>query len=837
MLLLLTSALAGDLVLYRRALDLVERHYLRPEQIELEEMLAAAGERLESDLEWLLVDTQGPTVVMRDGLGAWTTTVVMEEPGGLALAMAAIEDAVVGAGLPMGKVDARVSLLRGALSTLDRHSTVLHAEGLERFDERLNGTLSGIGATIGVRSHRLVVKALFDDGPAARGGLQVGDHVLKIGAVSTVGMDASDATRLIRGEAGTSVSLTVERAGTPPLEIHFERQELTIPNVKVSLAPGDIGVLTIDHFSEQTRGYLQLGLDELADKGVLNAGLILDVRENSGGSLIESGRAVDTFVETGVIVTTAGRENKPVTGLLPRVDARPGSYDLPLVVLMDHDTASGAEILAGALAELDRALLIGQGSFGKGTVQKVYPVGPDIKIKLTVAEYLVAGTGRVADVGLAPDVALSPVRFNRLGVWYPEPEREARQFSKETLHFWWADEDDGWREGEPPVERDVVLEVAAAVVGGAQGTGRDALLSSATRQQARIRAAEDQRLIDTFAAGGIDWRAPAEPTTVVPEVEVRLEPETHPEAGATVLLNATVVNNGPALYRTAVRLRSDNPAWDDVVLPIGFLASGATARGQSRVEIGIGSPTRTDTLELRLESATSSPASVGRQTLHTIGHALPSVAVNAALLPDSRVSLTVENRSDRTLPSLRARFSFPDTPNVVLTDFGTEPVTLGPRRTSAGSIGLTLSGDAATVPLEVLVEADEMPHLARWDFELARDGTSLRLEAPVIAVGHTSTVNGSSTRLNIKVSDDRRIDHVVVYAGTERVDRSRYEASSKYDADKVAWQPGAGRKVFFSLPVPVEAGTNRYVVVAEDDQGLRVSQDVYVLGTSTDAGG
>lgn len=848
MLLLLHAAYAGDLALYRRALDLVERHYLRPEQIAAETMLAAAGERLETDIEWLLVDADGPTLRLHDGLGRWQAEVTMGPPGELPLALAAVEDAVRGSGLPLGEADPRVSLLRGAFSTLDRHSVVLHAEGLERFDERLNGTLSGIGATIGLRDRRLVVKALFEDGPADQGGLAVGDIVQKIGGVSTVGMDSSDATRLIRGEAGTSVTLTVDRHGEL-LDLTFVRRELTIPNVTVSVAPGDIGVLTIDHFSEQTHTYLQQGLDELADKGVLEGGLIIDLRGNSGGSLIESARAVDTFIDAGLIVTTAGRNGQPVSGLVPKIEARSGDYDMPLVVLMDHDTASGSEILAGALAELDRAVLVGQSSFGKGTVQKVYPVGPDIKVKLTVAEYFVAGEVKVADVGIAPDVAVSPVRFNQFGVWYPDPYRESLRFAKDTPHFTWSQEDEGWREEEPPPPRDVAMEVAAEILGGAQGGSRDEVLASASRQRARIQAAEDQRLVDAFAARDVDWRPAPTTTPAPPKLEIKLEPEDTPEAGEEVTLTARVVNKGEDQYRVAIRLSSDNQAWNDVVLPIGYLRAGETATSTAKVKLNLGAPSRTDEVALVLESANNAAITLDRRTITTVGHPVPPVAVTAALTPDHRVSLTVENKGDRTLTGLRARFGFPETAGVTLKEGSTEPVTVATRRTTTGSIGLELpaEGSAAgpplgpTVALELFVEAEDMPRLARWDLELPRDGTAVRLEAPTVSVSSAATAPAGSTSLIVKVNDDAVVDHVVVYAGTETVDRSRYEPSVKYDADKVAWRPGDGRKLSFMVTVPVEVGTNRYVVVAEDNQGLRTSRDVYVLGTrgteAVDAGG
>ncbi|MDP2312134.1 MAG: S41 family peptidase [Pseudomonadota bacterium] len=825
-------ALAGDQALYDRALQLIDDHYLRPETLSGAQMLAGAADQLETRVEWLLTDSAGGVVTLRDGQGDWTATIELGG-GALAPALARLEDAVRDSGLPLDpELDLRVEILRGAVKSLDRHSVVLHADGLERFDERLSGTLSGVGATITLGDDGLYVRDLVAGGPAERGGLQPPDRLVTIDGVSTVGMVPGDATDRIRGPVGTSVVLGVSRAGKP-LTFTLRREELTIRNVEASRGPHGVGVVTINHFSEQTRTYLMEALAELSEGGGLDKGLIIDLRGNTGGSLIQSAQAADTFLQAGLIVSTVGRGGAPVQGLVPRLEAHPESpgYTMPIAVLMDHQTASGSEILAGALGRLDRAILVGTNSFGKGTVQKVYQLDPAIKLKLTVAEYLLDGGTRVADVGLAPDIALEQVRFEDGDAWYPAPVRERRRLRPGTPIL-------RYTAGE-----DRPMEVAATIVAAASLGTRQDLLDAARRLEPTLTAAEDAQVAAAFKERGIDWAAAPAPLDTEPVVEVRWSFSTTPTAGQPTEIVATVTNRGPTLYRAALRLESVNPTWDDLVLPIGRLDRGVSRTGTVTVPLERGLPTRTDRVGVALEADGIAPRPLLPREVTIAGEPLPALAVTARALPSGtvgelRIVLDVENRSERFLPALQARVAFPDVDGIELVDAVSDDVSVAARGSARLElrvrVGATWQGD--TLPLDVTVTG-ERQRLAEWELAIPRGGAPVRVEAPTLTVDVPPTILPTgTTRLRVRAWDDRGLDHVVVYAGPETMNRARATPLLEHDREKVTWRAVTGRKAELDLTVPVVAGTNRYVIVAEDRAGLRTQRDLYILGDDGGAG-
>ncbi len=823
---LVPSARAGDEALYDRALQLVDAHYLRPETLTASAMLAGAAEQLEMRVEWLLADTAGDSVTLRDGQGNWRATVRLED-GELAPALAQLEDTVRAAGLPLDpELDLRVEILRGAVKSLDRHSVVLHADGLERFDERLSGTLSGVGATISLGEDGLFVRELVAGGPAAKGGLQPQDRILTVDGVSTVGMVPGDATDRIRGPAGSTVVLGVRR-GTQPLTFTLRREELTIRNVVASRGPHGVGVVTIAHFSEQTRTYLLEALAELAEDGGLDKGLVIDLRGNTGGSLIQSAQAADTFLQAGLIVSTVGRKGAPVPGLVPKLEAHPESpgFDQPIVVLMDHATASGSEILAGALAKLDRAILVGATSFGKGTVQKVYQLDPAIKLKLTVAEYLLDGGTRVADVGLVPDIALEAVRFDEGGAWYPSPARERRRL----------------RPGTPVLRHvageDRALEVAASIVAVAEGNTRQSLLDAARRLESSLASVEEAQVAAGFKARGIDWSAAPAPLDGEPVVEVRWSVSTQPTAGQATQIVATVTNRGPTLHRAALRLDSVNPEWDDLVLPLGRVERGGVGTGTVTVSLDRGIPTRTDRVGVTLEADGLTPRALLPHEITTAGAALPALALTARALPtgtagELRIALDVENETDQFVTGLAARVAFPGVDGIELVDAVSETVSVAARGTARLDLRLRVgpAWRGETLPLDVTVTGEKHP-LASWELALPRNGAPLRLEAPSLLVDTPPTVLPTgTTRLHIRASDDRGLDHVVVYTGVETMNRVRTVPTPEHDREKAAWRSVTSRRADLDLVLPVAEGTNRYVIVAEDRAGLRTQRDLYVLG-------
>jgi carboxyl-terminal processing protease len=813
---LVLPAFAGDAPLYEHAAGLMRDFYLYPERLDERRMFLAAGHRLEDRVEWLLVEEDQDSLHLRRGDGRWHATVPLRSS--LPSALAQLEDAVRSAGLPApAEEDVRVALLRGMVDGLDRYTTILHGEGLDRFDERLSGSVDGIGVTLAVEGGRIVVREVLAGAPAARAGVLVGDQILTIDGISTLGMSTSDASVRVRGEPGTTLMLMLSRAGAT-LEVEVIRASLQVPNVRASAGPRGSGVITIEHFSEQTWSALTAALGELAAMDRLR-GVVLDLRGNSGGSLLQSARAADAFVDEGTILTTSGRDGRRVANLVPKVEAHADlpAYGMPLAVLVDEDTASGAEILAGALAALDRAVIVGAPTFGKGVVQTLYTLRDGLKLKMTSARWLLDGGVSVTGSGLAPDLPLARVRFGASGSWYADP-------AKDPTAVRWADVEDA----------DPALEWAARLVGEAQGGSRGELLAALDRIRGDVAAEADRGVVAAFAARGVDWSDAPGAVSGPPAVTVRIEAEAR--AGQTTIASAIVRNVGPTpLHRVSVRLRSVNAVWEDLVLAVGRLEPGQSGTGQARVTAPWGAAGREDVVAVVVEQASGPSAEVEPARLVTVGAARPEVSVDVRIQA-SRLHVAVRNESALPIAPLTVRVPFPDGDAVALVDADRAELALPAKHLGRASIGLRLTaGGAASVPLRLLLDGGEYGLLARFDLDVPTDGRSVHLHAPsVVAVVPGRAAAGGWTTLRVRASDDDLLDHLVVRAGQEVVDRSHREPRITVEDRKVAWRRGSARRQEWQLRVPVREGTNRYLVSVTDRDGLETQKEAYVLGVPAD---
>ncbi len=855
--LLLPAALAGDVSLYARTLAYVDGFYLHPEAVNRERMFEDAGRQAERSIEWLLVDIDGRLLTLRDGQGTWEAEVRLERPGALPEALGRLEDALRSAPHPLPPdMDVRVELLRGVARSLDRHSVVLADANLERFDERLSGTMTGVGISCGVQDGSLVVTDVLAGSPAERGGVLRGDRVTRVDGRSTIGMVAGDIGALLRGQAGTTVSMQVKRIGEEALvELRLQRAEVHLPNVFVDRATGDVGVVRIDHFSEQTHDWLYRCLEEIRSSPV--SSLVLDLRGNTGGSLLQSADAADAFLQFGRIVTTVGPDGGPVTGLTESFDAGPDNppQALPLAVLLDHATASGSEILAGSLQHLGRALIFGTNSFGKGTVQKVYPLAAGIKFKLTVAEYRLAQDARVLDVGVHPDVLFYTYRFDEDGVWFPDPALELRHAPEGTVILPLTEEYAGWR-GSPVPTRDGSLEAALGLIASAEGASREKLLAGLALIAPSLEESFDERLHEVFGVRGMDWSArPAHvPAGVVGGSGVLTaelgrtgdgaQVDTV-DVGSAVTLRVSVRNDGAPLWRACVRLRSLNGVWDDRVLPLGKVPAGTSRTGETSLTIPLAAADRADVVELWLEADGVPATRIGERVLSVRGDPPLELGASLRARTDRAGRMTVDvaltdlgEARDRSGRELRLRFAWPDIEGVELEAPSQVSVELPNRGTAHAGLVFLLGEDAPEIlPVTLLVETATGQDVASWPLMLARDGTA-RVQPPTLSLRELSKVQPPGMALlQIRATDDEAVHHALVYAGTERVDRTRYEPETIWDSRKVSWMNAEKdkKRLDKTVAVPVYPGENRYLITVTDSAGLRTDRVIYLLGQTPEA--
>ena len=307
--------------------------------------------------------------------------------------------------------------IKGMLASLDPHSSYMDAKEYREMRVQTRGEFGGLGMQVTMENGVVKVVSPIDDTPAAKAGMKPGDLILAIDDTSVVDMTLSDAVERLRGRPGTSVKLTVRRQGVDPFEIKLTRADIKVDPVKSHLVGNDIGYIRITSFTERTGSSLDEAISAMKlQAGEALAGIVLDLRNNPGGLLDQAVAVSNAFLDRGEIVSIRGRVARDNR----RFDARSGGDEvrgLPLVVLINGGSASASEIVAGALQDNHRAVILGTRSFGKGSVQTVLPV-PESggAIRLTTQRYYTPSGRSIQAKGIEPDVAVEPAMIEKVAL-------------------------------------------------------------------------------------------------------------------------------------------------------------------------------------------------------------------------------------------------------------------------------------------------------------------------------------------------------------------------------------------------------------------------------------
>ncbi|WP_050434560.1 MXAN_5808 family serine peptidase [Chondromyces crocatus] len=499
--------------------------------------------------------------------------------------------------------DVEYAACNGMLHTLDPHSVFLSPEAYKEMNVSTSGAFGGLGIVISIRDQLLTVMNPMPDTPAGRSGIKRFDRIVKINNESTLNMPLDDAVRRLRGDPGTKVTVWVVREGEggwkEPRPFELSREVIKVRSVEARQLEAGIGYVRLKQFQATTTAELDAALDTMRSRGPIK-GLVLDLRGNPGGLLDQAARVADKFLTDGVIVSTVGasegREEKRAKG--------PGTEPAyPIVVLINGNSASASEIVAGALKNHNRGVIVGQTSFGKGSVQLVFPdvTAEKAALKLTIAQYLTPGDVSIQGVGVTPDIELDPMTVDEL-----EMDLTVTK--------------DGLRERDLSAH----LSNAQAASGGKPLEVVRYQLTSADREQLRERGGEldddfsldfpirfardlvgrlppkvarleQLRAVHDFieqvgkeelnkVAGelgklGVDWAAPPDASAQVkPELEVNIETDrkgAEVTAGQPMELRVTVKNTGSQpVYRLRGTTDSDNPYFNSKELIFGKVAPG-----------------------------------------------------------------------------------------------------------------------------------------------------------------------------------------------------------------------------------------------------------------------
>jgi len=304
--------------------------------------------------------------------------------------------------------------IRGIVADLDQHSTFLNAEAYEDIRISTTGNYTGVGLDVNLEGGKVTVVSPIDGAPAERAGILPGDIVSAVDDVPVTAEDVAASVARMRGEAGTTVTLDVQRAGSEaPLKFALTRTELHVKTVQSEYLGNGLGYVRLSSFAESTEAELEQAAHDLTAAAGRDEllGLVLDLRSNPGGLLDSAVQVADTFLDGGVIVTGTGRMRK--AQFEQSADAGDLLEGVPTVVLVNAASASASEIVAGALQDHHRARIVGDKTYGKGSVQTVMPLGEGSALKLTTSRYLTPSGRSINGTGIEPDVVVHSDDVNR----------------------------------------------------------------------------------------------------------------------------------------------------------------------------------------------------------------------------------------------------------------------------------------------------------------------------------------------------------------------------------------------------------------------------------------
>jgi carboxyl-terminal processing protease len=480
--------------------------------------------------------------------------------------------------------DIEYAAVNGLLRTLDPHSVLLEPRLYQEMKMGTSGRFGGLGIVIGAKEGHIEIQSVMEGTPAEKAGLKGKDRIVQIGAESTMNMSLMEAVNRLRGPPGTPVVIWILRKSyTEPHRLRIIRSSIRLVSIRSRLLDGNVGYVHIKNFQQNTAKSLKNALETMSreskEKGAALKGLVLDLRNNPGGLLEQAVRVSDVFLASGKLVTTVGSGNKVRE---EKVATPTGTYsELPIVVLVNSESASASEIVAGALRNHDRALVIGQKTFGKGSVQVIYEID-DAALKLTIAQYLTPGDESIQGVGITPHVELAPMivaeKHVELNV---ESEGGESQFDNHLRNdervrkhqpiarVQYLESDDAQTDDFPiRLGSRIILEAGQPTASRMFNRARP-ILALAVREQTN-------RLVDALGKLEVDWHNGENAKRSNLQATLALDPPSgRVEAGQKVRMTLTVSNKGSSdVHRVRARSRSDWSVFDARHFVLGRIPAG-----------------------------------------------------------------------------------------------------------------------------------------------------------------------------------------------------------------------------------------------------------------------
>ncbi|MCB9678868.1 MAG: PDZ domain-containing protein [Alphaproteobacteria bacterium] len=541
---------------------------------------------------------------------------------------------------PMAEIE--YALVNGILDTLDPHSILLPPPDASEMDVENQGEFGGLGITIVEREGRLVVEYPIADTPASEAGILKEDQIIRIDGESTINMSLDEAVMLLRGPVDAPVSLEIMRDSfDAPRTYELVRKLIKLNEVEGELVEGDIGLLRISSFHSNVESELHAALTKLHRESRNGLrGVVLDLRDNPGGYLNQAVAVADTFLSEGEIVSTVdgnGRK-QDIEEARPTKTTEP---DYPIVVLVNSNSASASEIVSGALRNNERAVIVGERTFGKGSVQNLHQFFDESKLKLTISKYLTPGDQSIQAVGIPADIELTPVRVEERGdgdklalMYWRERVRREADLDQSLEQTSWDDEQTAYRvvylggehDASPEIDvNDYQVQFAKDVILASRSSRRAEMLASAARVVDTHARRGDAEVVDAMKSLGIDWSAGSPWTGAGLPVEVVLDmgEDGGIRAGERETVGVTVTNtSSTTLFRVGVVARG-NEVLEGREFLFGKLAPGESRRYEVHVNLVDGYPAEHAPVTFEVRDAGERPLGEVSSEVRVIGRALP----------------------------------------------------------------------------------------------------------------------------------------------------------------------------------------------------------------------
>jgi carboxyl-terminal processing protease len=592
----------SQLEILRKVVIQIKDNYVDPKRIDPKEMFMAALEAVEKNTAEVMVEGSAKDGRVKVTCGNATKEFKFDDvesiwmiPHRIKPIFAFIQDNLIST---TNKRDIEYAAINGMLSTLDPHSWLLKPDMYKEMKLQTRGEFGGLGFVIAMEEDRLTVKKVLKNTPAYRAGIRKGDQISRIEDESTVNMDLNDAVSKLRGKPGTEVKIWVRRASEEEKQFRLTRDLISIESVTSQMLADNVGYVRLSSFAGTTARDLATTIRDLKGQaGGHLKGLVMDLRSNPGGLLEQAIQVADQFIEEGTIVTTAGTNGSGDKLREPKLAHNDGGErEFPVAVLVNSESASASEIVAGAMKNLNRAVIIGRQTFGKGSVQVLYDLPePGTKeeaaLKLTIAQYLTPGDKSIQEIGVTPDIELLPAHISkdRVDLFAPpkllrevdldkhfangfqppttkvvespdKPYVTLRYVKEEKLSKKEKDKEKEVHEGDDGAEEDSAAEepdedqiasdyqvqFARDLMLAAPRTDRTGTLEAAKDFLAQRQAAEDAKIEKEINDLGLDWSVDAQPPPgglVAAVTDFKVSPP-RPAAGEFVTLTATVQNTG-----------------------------------------------------------------------------------------------------------------------------------------------------------------------------------------------------------------------------------------------------------------------------------------------------